>query len=493
MDILRIHPRDNVAVAMRDIEAGEALTCEGAEVTALEKIARGHKIALAPIAEGADIVKYGNVIALAKADIAAGSWVHTHNARTGLSENAEYTYEHQTYELPKVEGRTFRGFRRKDGKVGIRNEVWIIPTVGCVNSVAEQMVRENQDLIRGSVDGIYTFPHPFGCSQMGGDHAQTRKLLAALVRHPNAAAVLVLSLGCENLTNEQFKEELGEWDDERVKFLTCQDVEDELEAGRSLLEQLTAYAAQFEREDIPASELIVGMKCGGSDGLSGITANPTVGRFSDRLIAMGGSTVLTEVPEMFGAESILFNRCENREVFDRAVKMVDDFKAYFTAHGQVVYENPSPGNKAGGITTLEDKSCGCVQKGGSAQIVDVLGYADPVTKKGLSMLSGPGNDMVSTTDLTAAGVHLILFTTGRGTPFGAPAPTVKISTNTALFEKKSGWIDFNAGTVAEGKETLDEAGDRLLDYVLRVASGEQTHAEERGMREISIFKDGVVL
>ena len=374
----------------------------------------------------------------------------------------------------------------------MRNELWIIPTVGCVNSIAARLVQENQHLVKGSIDGLYTFAHPYGCSQMGDDHAQTRKLLAALCRHPNAGGVLVLSLGCENLTQEQFKAELGEWDDRRVKFLVCQQVEDEFEAGAKLLEELADYAGQFKRETLPASELVVGMKCGGSDGLSGITANPTVGRFSDRLTALGGTTILTEVPEMFGAENILFSRCENEEVFNKAVKMVNAFKDYFVSHGQVVYENPSPGNKAGGITTLEDKSCGCVQKGGSAQVVDVLEYAEPVTKKGLNLLSGPGNDLVSATDLTAAGAHIILFTTGRGTPFGAPAPTVKISTNTALFEKKGNWIDFNAGTVAQG-EDLDQAGDRLLDFVLETASGRRTKAEERGAREIAIFKDGVTL
>ena len=354
-------------------------------------------------------------------------------------------------------------------------------------------MQENQHLVKGSIDGLYTFAHPYGCSQMGDDHAQTRKLLAALVRHPNAGGVLVLSLGCENLTQEQFKAELGEWDDRRVKFLVCQQVEDEFEAGAKLLEELADYAGQFKREELPASELVVGMKCGGSDGLSGITANPTVGRFSDRLVALGGSTVLTEVPEMFGAENILFSRCESEAVFDKAVRMVNRFKDYFVSHGQVVYENPSPGNKAGGITTLEDKSCGCVQKGGSAQVVDVLEYAEPVTKKGLNLLSGPGNDLVSATDLTAAGAHIILFTTGRGTPFGAPAPTVKISTNTALYEKKGNWIDFNAGSVAERARALTQAGDRLLDFVLETASGRRTKAEERGAREIAIFKDGVTL
>ena len=489
---IRIHPDDNVAVALEDIRKGETLTLDSVSVTAIEDIARGHKMALHNIREGEPVVKYGNPIGLAKADIPAGAWAHVHNVRTGLSESADYTYDHKVYAQPNVSPRTFMGYRRPDGRAAVRNELWIIPTVGCVNSIAARMVQENQHLVKGSIDGLYTFAHPYGCSQMGGDHAQTRKLLAALVRHPNAGGVLVLSLGCENLTHDQFVEELGEWDDRRVKFLTCQQVEDEFEAGAKLLEELAEYASQFKREELPASELVIGMKCGGSDGLSGITANPTVGRFSDRLTALGGSTVLTEVPEMFGAENILFSRCMDEEVFNKAVRMVNNFKEYFVSHGQVVYENPSPGNKAGGITTLEDKSCGCVQKGGSAQIVDVLEYAEPVQKKGLNLLSGPGNDLVSATDLTAAGAHIILFTTGRGTPFGAPAPTVKISTNTALFEKKGNWIDFNAGTVAQG-EDLDHAGDRLLDFVLEIASGKKTHAEERGAREIAIFKDGVTL
>ena len=493
MKYIHIHPGDNVAVALEQIGKGESVIVDGFSVTALEDIARGHKIALTDIPEGSPVIKYGNTIALAKEAIRAGSWVHTHNARTELSEGADYVYNHKVYDLPAVAPKTFMGYRRPDGRAGIRNELWIIPIVGCVNGIAKQLVEENQDLVKGTVDGLYYFPHPFGCSQLGDDLAQTKKLLTALVRHPNAGGVLCLGLGCENLQLDMFKEALGTYDPDRVKFLICQDVEDELEAGRELLTQIASYAGRFQREELPASELVVGMKCGGSDGLSGITANPAVGRFSDRLIALGGSTVLTEVPEMFGAENILFSRCADRDVFDKAVKMVNDFKEYFVAHGQVVYENPSPGNKKGGITTLEDKSCGCVQKGGSAQIVDVLSYADPVTKKGLNILSGPGNDLVSSTDLTAAGANLILFTTGRGTPFGDPAPTVKISTNTALFEKKHDWIDFNAGTVADGSETLDEAGDRLLDYVLRVASGEQTLAEKHGCREISIFKDGVVL
>lgn len=434
MKYIQIHPNDNVAVMLEDIARGEKVSVEGGEVISGEPIMRGHKIALRDISEGDPVIKYGNVIAVATKDVKAGEWVHTHNVRTNLSESDTYLYEHIESRLPEIAERTFQGYLRQDGRAAIRNELWIIPTVGCVNSVAGELAKQNQHLVTGSVEGLYSFPHPFGCSQLGEDHEQTKKLLA----------------------------------------------------------ELAEYAGAFQREDISASKLVIGMKCGGSDGLSGITANPTVGRFSDYLVSIGGSTVLTEVPEMFGAERILFNRCQHKEVFDKAVSMVNDFKAYFVELGQVVYENPSPGNKAGGITTLEDKSCGCVQKGGQAQIVDVLRYAEPVVKRGLNLLSGPGNDLVSATNLTAAGAHMILFTTGRGTPFGAPAPTVKISTNTALAEKKSEWIDFNAGTVAEG-EPLNDAGLRPLDYVLSVAGGEKTQTEKRGYREISIFKDGVVL
>ncbi|MBP3879943.1 MAG: altronate dehydratase [Lachnospiraceae bacterium] len=492
MKTIKIHPSDNVAVALSALTCGETVTHDDVTVTATEDIMRGHKIALCDIAKDEPIIKYGNPIAVATRDIKKGEWVHTHNVHTGLSEGGEYVYDHKVYDLPNPAPRTFNGYLRDDGRAAIRNELWIVPIVGCVNGIAKQLVDANQDLVKGSIDGLYSWSHPFGCSQLGDDLQQTGKLLAALVRHPNAGGVLCLALGCENLTQDIFKGILGEYDENRVKFLVCQDYEDEIAEGTKLLKELAAYASKFERQPLPAEMLVVGMKCGGSDGLSGITANPTVGRFSDRLIALGGTTILTEVPEMFGAENILFSRCADEQVFEKAVNMVNDFKKYFVDHGQVVYENPSPGNKAGGITTLEDKSCGCVQKGGSAQIVDVLRYAEPVTKKGLNLLSGPGNDLVSATDLTAAGAHMILFTTGRGTPFGAPAPTVKIATNSALANKKKSWIDFNAGTCAEG-ESLDSAGDRLLDYVLSVASGERTLAEKHGNREISIFKDGVVL
>ena len=488
-DFIHIHPDDNVAVALHAIPAGTVF----AGIPAAQDIPQGHKMALKAISQGDQVVKYGFSIGHATAAIAPGEWVHTHNMKTNLSGEMEYTYNPKIAKPSPRQPGTFLGYRRGDGKVGIRNEIWIIPTVGCVNDVAKALVKENQDLVTGSIDGLYTFPHPFGCSQTGADHAQTRKLLAALARHPNAGAVLVLSLGCENLTHEQFVAELGDFDENRVKFLTCQAVEDELEAGRELLKQCAAFASRFQREEIPASELVVGMKCGGSDGLSGITANPTVGRFSDLLVAMGGSTVLTEVPEMFGAEGFLMDRCIDETVFHKAVDMINGFKNYFLRHNEVVYENPSPGNKAGGITTLEDKSCGCVQKGGSAPIMDVIGYGDAVTEKGLNMLYGPGNDLVSSTALTAAGAHLILFTTGRGTPFGAPAPTMKIATNTPLATKKQGWIDFNAGVVADGTRTLEQAADDLMALVLEVASGKQTKTEEKGFREISIFKDGVVL
>ena len=488
-DFIHIHPKDSVAVALRPIPAGTVF--EG--ITAAADIPQGHKMALKALTEGEQVIKYGFSIGHATAPIAPGDWVHVHNMKTNLSGELEYSYEPSLRFPEKRESATFQGFRRADGKVGIRNEIWIIPTVGCVNDVAKALVAENQDLVTGSIDGLYAFTHPFGCSQTGDDHAQTRKLLAALARHPNAGAVLVLQLGCENLTHEQFTQELGEYDSSRVKFLTCQAVADEMEAGRELLEQLSAYAASFTREEIPASELVIGMKCGGSDGLSGITANPTVGRFSDLLISMGGSTVLTEVPEMFGAEGFLMDRCVNEEVFGKAVNMINGFKAYFIRHNEVVYDNPSPGNKQGGITTLEEKSCGCVQKGGDAPIMDVIGYGDPVVTKGLNMLYGPGNDLVSSTALTAAGAHLILFTTGRGTPFAAPVPTMKIATNTDLATRKHGWIDFNAGQLLTHGKSLPELSQMLMDYVLSVASGEKLCSERNGFHDLAIFKTGVTL
>lgn len=492
MKLIQISEQDNIAVALTPISAGETVSAGAITVTAREEIPQGHKMALTAISKDESVIKYGFAIGHATEAIESGSWVHTHNMKTNLEGEIEYTYQPNVQFLTPQTPETFQGFRRKDGRAAIRNEIWIIPTVGCVNDIAKKLVRDNQDLVSGTIDGLYTFPHPFGCSQTGEDHAQTRKLLASLVRHPNAAAVLVLGLGCENLTHEQFLEELGDYDAERVKFLTCQEVEDECLAGRTLLEKCAAYASQFKREPIPVSELVIGMKCGGSDGLSGITANPAVGRFSDMLVARGGSTVLTEVPEMFGAEGFLMNRCVNEAVFEKAVSMLNGFKHYFISHNEVVYDNPSPGNRQGGITTLEDKSCGCVQKGGTAPIMDVIGYGDAVVTKGLNMLYGPGNDLVSSTAMTAAGAHLILFTTGRGTPFGAPAPTLKIATNSQLAEKKKNWIDFNAGTIVEG-ESMEMAAKRLLQLVIEVAGGKQTKAEEHGFREISIFKDGVVL
>lgn len=490
--LVHIHPKDNVAVALEAFPAGTAVRAGDREIIAREEIPRGHKIALESLAAGEDVVKYGVPIGHAARAVQAGEWLHTHNVKTNLSGKTGYEYRPTHPVLPAAEPEHFRGYRRTDGSAAIRNEIWILPVVGCVNGIVKKLERDNQDLVKGEIEGLYAFNHPYGCSQTGEDHARTRKLLAALVRHPNAAAVLVVGLGCENLTREQFVEELGEYDPRRVKFMICQEAEDEYETGRALLRECAAFACRFKREEIPVSELVVGLKCGGSDGLSGITANPAVGRFSDLLAARGGTTILTEVPEMFGAESLLLNRCGSAQVYETAVKMIDDFKEYFLSHGEAVYENPSPGNKEGGITTLEDKSCGCVQKGGTAPIADVLGYADKVRQRGLNLLCGPGNDLVSATALTAAGAHMILFTTGRGTPLGAPAPTVKVATNNELYQKKKSWIDFNAGSITEG-ETIGEAGERLLKYVIRIAGGERTASERAGIRDLAIFKDGVTL
>ena len=441
----------------------------------------GHKYALRDIKAGENIIKYGNPIGHAIVDIAKGEHVHNHNIKTNLSGNLEYTYEPTFYDIEEEDkSRTFMGYIREDGNVGIRNDVWIVVTVGCVNKVAEQIAKET---------GALHFPHPFGCSQLGDDQTTTQLILRGLVNHPNAGGVLVLGLGCENNNIEVFKKILGPVNENRVKFLNAQDFDDDVEEGIRLVKELQAYADTFERQPVPVSKLKIGLKCGGSDGYSGITANPLVGRLSDKVIASGGSCVLTEVPEMFGAEHLLMARAENEEIFDKCVKLINDFKDYYTRHNQVIYENPSPGNKKGGISTLEEKSLGCIQKGGLSKVVDVLDYGDVISKNGLSLLNGPGNDIVAITNLTAAGVHIILFTTGRGTPVGGPVPTVKIATNHSLAQRKSNWIDFDASPTLEGNPLTNE----LFEYIIRVAEGEQTKNELHSYREISIFKDGVTL
>ena len=491
--LLKLHPADSVVVALRALQAGETADVSGQTVTLMEDVPQGHKVALAELKANQPVVKYGCVIGTMTKGCPAGGWVHTHNLRTNLTEQEEEVAFCAPKPLAPEEAPTFLGYRTEDGRAAVRNEIWILPLVGCVNDICRALERAAQPLVSGTLEGIYAFSHPYGCSQTGADHAQTRKLLASLAHHPNAAEVLIVALGCENLTVEQFWQEYGEDPEGRVHVLVCQQEEDELTAGLSLLEEAAARAKCRRREPIPMSELVVGLKCGGSDGLSGVTANPVVGRFSDHLVAMGGSTILTEVPEMFGAERLLFSRAETPAVLSQAQAMVSRFKDYFVRHGEAVYENPSPGNKAGGITTLEDKSCGCVQKGGSAPVSAVLDYSDRVSRHGLQLLYGPGNDLVSATAMTAAGAHLILFTTGRGTPFGAPVPTLKLSTNTPLFEKKSRWMDYNAGTVADGTETIDEAATRLLLLVQETASGKCTRTERMNCRELAIFKDGITL
>ncbi len=571
-DFLKINEKDNVAVALRDVAAGtgyqdsaEALEAAGTDsadggtaskaqgtdsadggtasetagtngadstaVTAREDIPAGHKMALCAIPRGGQVVKYGYPIGIAKEDIRAGDWVHTHNIRTGLGELLEYSYRpHEAAVLEKPEkigacmghegalesgngrpekkaswggaalsgeesfrsGAFFQGFVRSDGRVGVRNEIWIIPTVGCVNNVAAAIARRANELVEGTVEQVIAFSHPYGCSQMGEDQENTRKILADLIGHPNAGGVLVLGLGCENCNIPALKPYLGEYDKDRVKFLAAQEWEDEVEEALKLIRELVGYAASFKRQPVGMDKLVVGMKCGGSDGLSGITANPLVGRFSDRLIAEGGTSILTEVPEMFGAETILMNRCESRELFEKTVEMINRFKLYFKSHNQTIYENPSPGNKAGGISTLEDKSLGCTQKSGSALVRGVLEYGERVRERGLNLLCAPGNDLVAATALAAAGAQIVLFTTGRGTPFASPVPTVKISTNSGLAARKSGWIDFDAGRLAQEARWSEET-ERLYDYIRQVASGRKVCSEEAGYHDMAIFKQGVTL
>lgn len=438
-DFLKINDNDNVVVALNTIPAGEKITVSVGDgqktVIAREEIPAGHKMAIFDIPEGGEVIKYGYRIGNAKENITEGSWIHTHNVKTALGDLLEYTYNPTPVEEKKTEDVTFMGFNRPDGKVGVRNEIWVIPTVGCVNNVATAIAKQANAFVKGSVEEVIAFPHPYGCSQMGDDQEHTRKILADLINHPNAGGVLVLGLGCENSNIDVLKPYIGDYDENRVKFLVCQEHEDEIADSVEVIKGLIDYASKFEREPISVSKLVIGMKCGGSDGLSGITANPLVGRFSDLLISKGGTTILTEVPEMFGAETILMNRCANEKLFHQTVDLINDFKNYFKSHNQTIYENPSPGNKKGGISTLEDKSLGCTQKSGSALVKGVLQYGDTVKTPGLNLLSAPGNDLVAATALAAAGAHIVLFTTGRGTPFASPVPTMKIATNSRLAGK----------------------------------------------------------
>lgn len=489
---IKIHPADKVAVALSPLEAGTTISIEGQEITLKENIPQGHKFALQTIEAQEPVIKYGSPIGITKEKIPAGTWVHTHNMKTALGDLLTYTYEKQNTPVIPTEERFFQGYRRADKKVGVRNEIWIIPTVGCVNNIATSVEKKAQSMIKGSIDAIAAFPHPYGCSQMGDDQEHTRQILADLINHPNAGGVLVLGLGCENSNIGELKKYIGSYDENRVKFLVAQESDDEIEDALKLIQELVDYVAPLEREPISCKELIIGIKCGGSDGLSGITANPTVGAFSDLLISKGGTTILTEVPEMFGAETLLMNRCETEELFDKTVSLINDFKQYFTSHNQTIYENPSPGNKKGGISTLEDKAMGCTQKSGSAPVRGVLSYGEPVKEKGLNLLSAPGNDLVASTALAASGAHMVLFTTGRGTPFASPVPTVKISSNSALYEKKGNWIDFNCGTMVEGTD-LKTLGNQLFEYVLSVASGEEVKSEKAGFHDMAIFKQGVTL
>jgi altronate hydrolase len=491
---LKINPADNVAVAIVDLPAGEKVTVDGIEVTLNENVPAGHKFALKDFAEGENVVKYGYPIGHTQTAKKKGDWINEHNIKTNLAGLLDYTYNpvDASLNIPN-KNLTFKGYRRANGEVGIRNEVWIIPTVGCVNGIVNQLAEALRAETKGEgVDAIVSFPHNYGCSQLGDDHENTKKILRDMVLHPNAGAVLVVGLGCENNQPDVFEKFLGDYDHSRVKFMVSQKVGDEFEEGMKILRELYAVASKDERVDVPLSELRVGLKCGGSDGFSGITANPLLGMFSDFIIAQGGTSVLTEVPEMFGAETILMNRCRNRELFDDTVKLINNFKEYFLSHGEPVGENPSPGNKAGGISTLEDKALGCTQKCGKSYVEGVMAYGDRLKVKGLNLLSAPGNDLVAATALASSGCHIVLFTTGRGTPFGTFVPTMKVSTNSNLAKNKPGWIDFNAGVIVEN-EPMEKTCERFIDYIIKVASGLQVNNERKGYREIAIFKNGVTL
>ena len=492
---LQINKGDNVVVCLRPINAGEEIKIGNHAVQALRNTPAGHKILLCDTPKDKPIIKYGYPIGRAKENLKAGEWVNENNIQTNLSGTLEYEYHPAIKPLSiEQEDKSFKGFMRKNGEVGIRNEIWIVPTVGCVNGIADRLARllEQETQLKG-VDAIHAWHHNYGCSQLGDDHENTRKVLRDICLHPNAGAVLVLSLGCENNQPEDFMKMLGNYDRERIQLLVTQRVEgDEVEEGMKILRKLYNTAAQDKREEVPVSKLRIGLKCGGSDGFSGITANPLVGEFSDWLIAQGGTTILTEVPEMFGAETILMNRCQTADLFQKTVHLINNFKEYFLSHGEPVGENPSPGNKAGGISTLEDKALGCTQKCGHAPVSGVLEYAERLKTNRLNLLSAPGNDLVASTALAASGCQMVLFTTGRGTPFGTFVPTMKISTNSQIFKSKQNWIDFNAGKLVEGVDMLTLRND-FIDKVIATANGEKVKNEMNGYREIAIFKNGVTL
>lgn len=492
---IKINPADSVVVCLQAMPKGETISVDGKTVTLNQDTPAGHKVLINDVSEGTDIIKYGYPIGHAMQDLKAGDWVNENNLKTNLAGTLEYTYTPVDETLSiKDEKRTFKGYVRANGEVGTRNELWIVPTVGCVNGIAERLAGMlQQETGCKDIDAIHTWHHNYGCSQLSGDHENTRKVLRDIVLHPNAGAVLVLSLGCENNQPDEFEKLLGDYDKNRVRFLITQKVDDEIEEGMKILRELYGIASQDKREEVSVNHLRVGLKCGGSDGFSGITANPLVGEFSDWLVAQGGTSILTEVPEMFGAETILMNRCKTPELFEQTVSMVNNFKEYFLSHGEPVGENPSPGNKAGGISTLEDKALGCTQKCGRAPVSGVLEYGDRLNTNGLNLLSAPGNDLVASTALAAAGCQIVLFTTGRGTPFGTFVPTMKIATNPTLAQRKANWVDFNAGQLIEGK-TMQEVVPMFIDKILAVASGEElAQNEKNGYREISIFKNGVTL
>lgn len=494
-EFIKINSKDNVIIVLRDYKKNEVIKIDEKEVKVLQDITKGHKIAIENIAKSKNILKYGMPIGVALEEIKIGEWVHVHNTKTNLKDLTIYEYIPEFEdEILATEKKRVKIYRRKNGDVGIRNELWIVPTVGCVNGIAnlikEAFLKEVGEL---KIDGINVLTHNYGCSQLGEDHINTRTILQNTVKHPNAGGVLVLGLGCENNQVSEFIKTFGDYDEERIKFLVSQEVEDEIETGKEILKFLYEKMLLDKREDGELGEINFGLECGGSDGLSGITANPMLGHFSDYIISQGGTTVLTEVPEMFGAETLLMKRCKDKEVFEKCVALINDFKEYFIKHDQEIYENPSPGNKKGGITTLEDKSLGCTQKSGTSKVIDVLKYGEILKEKGLNLLSAPGNDLVATTALAAAKCHLVLFTTGRGNPYGGYVPTVKISTNTELYNKKRKWIDFDAGRLVSEDLSMQELTNEFIEYIIRVINGEKTNNEKNHFQEIAIFKSGVTL
>ena len=484
--VITLHPLDNVAVVSRRVPAEADL---GAiQVKTVQAIPAGHKVATRFIVAGQPILKYGQVIGVATEDIPAGAHVHVHNlAVSDLRREAERI---APAEFPAAGPRTFQGFRREDGRVGVRNYVGVLTSVNCSATVARLIAQEVER--RGlldefpNVDGVVPITHTSGCGMAGGGEGfdLLRRTLWGTAANPNFGAVMLVGLGCEVLQTGRFAKEFGLTGRESFQSFTIQDAggtRRAVEQGLERLREMLPLADSARRSEQPASELVLGLQCGGSDAWSGVTSNPALGDAVDRLVALGGTALLSETPEIYGAEHLLYARAASPEVSAKLRARLEWWEGYTARHGAEMDNNPSPGNKAGGLSTILEKSLGAVAKGGRSPLVDVIEYAEPVRRRGLVFMDSPGFDPCSATGQVASGATLIAFTTGRGSAFGfKPSPSIKLSSNTDVYRRMTDDIDLDCGPIASGEASIADKGAEILDYLLDVASGRQSKSEMLG-------------